>query len=729
VWAHSVNGDGRRHGLVEHLRATGALARRFAEPFGAGELAEALGLLHDAGKADCLWQERLFAVEGSPGRPVGRDHKRLGARMLAHRAGAAAMAVLGHHGGLGTFEELRSLLRDPVGEDAAVAERALQAALPEASDLVAGPSLLPATWREPLVFEMGLRLTFSALVDADHLDTAAHFTSLDDPQVAPAADMARLLKRFEAVRAAMLAARAPSPVDGLRVQLYRAAVDAAAGQPGLYRLPAPTGSGKTMTAAAFGLHHAAVHGKSRVIVAVPFLTITEQNAQVYRTLLGSDAVLEHHSAVELDRRRGKLGAENWDAPFVVTTTVQLFDSLFGRKPARSRKLHRLANAVIVLDEVQALPVPLLVPILDALRLLAEHFGTTVLLASATQPAFEHLDVWRKQDIRPIVANPELLYAQLRRVRYEWWLEPKPVVKEVADRVASERQALVVVNTTADAREIFGLVRGRLNGPLLHLSTRMCPVHRQAVLADVRARLEADEPVVLVSTQLIEAGVDLDFPVVYRALAPADSLQQAAGRANREGRRPDPGRVVIFDAQDAGAPATYRVPVAETRLCFGLDRADPDNLAALAGYYRRVYDALNTDHGERAMKIQERRAALDFIAVADGPLRDAGNSTDRDLSLAFRMLDDETVPVVVTAFDRDVVEGLLDELRRADGGLRETFRALQPYTAALPRNVLKRPDVRALCDPILGGSELLVWRGPYDADYGIDETDLMGGMIT
>lgn len=723
MWAHSVNDHGVRHGLVDHLRSTAALAGQFAAPVGSATLARALGLLHDAGKADCLWQDKLRTVEGK-NRPVGLDHKSLGARMLLGRAGPAVMAVLGHHGGLGSTEDARKLIERPPTDQESATERSLLAVLPEARELLQGASLIPPSWNDKLIFELGLRLTFSALVDADHLDTAAHFAGLAAPEVAVAADMQALVTRFETRRTEMLRARRPSPVDELRGQLYDAAVGAASGPPGLYRLPAPTGSGKTMTAAAFALHHAAVHGKSRVIIAVPFVTITEQNAAVYRDLLGTDNVVEHHSGTEQDDRRLKLGAENWDAPFIVTTTVQLFDSLFGRKPARSRKLHRLANAVIVLDEVQALPVPLLVPILDGLRLLAEHFGTTVLLASATQPAFQHLEVWKRQRVTDVVANPEAIYARLRRACYEWWLDPKPTVAEVAVRVAAERQALVVVNTTGDAREMFRQIKKHTRAPVLHLSTRMCPAHRKEILDKVRAMLAAEDPVMLVSTQLVEAGVDIDFPVVYRALSPADSLQQAAGRANREGLRAEPGRVVVFDAADSHSPSGYRVPVSQTVLCFGPERADPDDIAALKGYYQRVYDLLGTDRGARATTVQRNRAALDFVAVADGPPFDAGDSTRRNRNLAFRMLDDDTVPMVVTTYGGDTAAALLNDLRRADGALRNTFRALQPFIVALPRHVLDRPDVQALCRPVLAGSDLLEWCGDYDEQYGIDEDALM-----
>jgi CRISPR-associated endonuclease/helicase Cas3 len=738
VWAHSVNDLGERHELADHARATAALSRRFGASFGAAELCEALGLLHDAGKAAAAWQQRLMAVEGTS-QPVGLPHKQLSTFLLGRRAGPAAMCVLGHHGGLGDREAWHNVATRDLDAGAAEARAAFLDAVPEAARLLAEPeALLPALWRPARnrdALEMGLRLSFSALVDADHLDTAAHFRGRRAGEVREPADLAGLLVGFERARAEALAVRPASPVDGVRAEVYQAAVAAAAGPVGIYRLPAPTGAGKTMAAAAFGLHHAVRHGKSRVIIAVPFITVTEQNARVYRDLLGEDAVLEHHSAVDSDQRYARLGAENWDAPFVVTTTVQLFDSLFGRKPARSRKVHRLANAVVVLDEVQALPADLLLPILDGLRVLAEYFGTTVLLASATQPAFQRLSVWQplQQRIREVIPDPTGLYERLRRVRYEWRLGPPlPELSEVADEVAGHDQALVVVSTVTAARRMFRLLRERKSGAVRHLSTRMCPAHRQAVLAEVHGLLAGGEQVTLVSTQLIEAGVDVDFPAVFRAIAPADSLQQAAGRANREGRRPDPGLVVVFDAADVPVPPFYRTAVGQTRLHFGSGKADPDDRGALDRYYTGLYNALNLDRAERGTTIQANRTGrdsyLNFESVAEGPLRDAGDPQRwRDRSLAFRMLDDDAVPVAVASYgEPGLVDRLLDDLRAADGARRDTFRALQPYVVSLPRHVADRRDVRALLRPVVG--DLCQWVGDYDDAVGIDDGDTVTASV-
>ncbi|WP_016696748.1 CRISPR-associated helicase/endonuclease Cas3 [Actinoalloteichus spitiensis] len=694
LWAHSRNDKGERHTLRDHLISTGELAARFAEPFGAAPLARALGLFHDAGKASCSWQEALLAVEGQ-NRRTGVPHKEFGAVALRGPAHVAALAVLGHH--------------------------------------------VPENWRRrQSTAEVGIRLVFSALVDADRLDTGAHRAGTE-PTVRPAPDMEQLWKRYDQERVNVLAKRAASGkradpvVDAAREQVYQYAVRAAERPGGLFRLAAPTGSAKTMAAGAFALRHAALHGKSRVIVAVPFTTITEQNAGQYRELLDADRVLEHHSSVDLDTapRWYRPAAENWDADFIVTTTVQLFDSLFGRKPERSRKLHRLANSVIVLDEVQALPLSLLTPILDVLRVLAEEFGTTVVLSSATQPAFQSLPVWKDFPVTDIVPDPTRLFDDLRRVRYEWWCDPRPTLAEVAEAALDERQCLVVVNTTGNARTVYRHANpdDETSPHVLHLSARMCGAHRQQVLHEANRRLNANEPVLLVSTQLIEAGVDIDFPVVYRVLAGADAVQQAAGRANREGvLGREGGRVVIVVPEDGGYPgAEYRALAEQTSVHFWAGQ-DPDRLDALDRYYRGVYSALNLTENRRANAVQRGRAAFDYQSVAEGPLLDAGGAgTARDRALAFRMIDEDTVPVVVDFHGKDKDhkgEGprLVERLRSSTNPTPQDFRAVQPYVVPLPRALLNRPDIQAICRPVVG--DLHEWAGDYHEAYGIDTTDIV-----
>ena len=697
-----------------------------------------LGALHDVGKAACAWQDKLAAV-ASTGGPVGIDHKSLGTRIAYEGGlGAFAGAIFGHHGGLIDAPTLLKAFRrklDDAPGNVASAEREVSGLLPDLPNRF--DHLVPAAWRaDPLVGEMALRLCYSALVDADSLDTSAHFQGLAHPRVRPDADFGHLFKVFEQRRCGELAGRGGTPIGNLREGVYADCLSAAESDRGVFRLAAPTGAGKTLASGGFALRHAEKHGLRRVIVAVPFLTITEQNAAVYRRLLdergAEPAVLEHHSQVDFDDptagRWARLAAENWDAPFVVTTFVRLFESLYGRKPSAMRRVHRLANSVIVLDEVQALPHAMLAPILDGLRLLVRHFGATVLLSSATQPSFWALDEFKDVPCTDLIHDAPKLVSDLRRVRYEWQLDPKPALADIADQAASEPAALVVVNTTADAKSVYDQWRdAEPVGVAWHLSTRMCPDHRRRVLEKVRARLARGERVLLVATQLIEAGVDVDFPVVFRAMAPADSLLQAAGRANREGRMADGGRVVVFAPEDGGQPPTYRTLVGCAERHFGPGKADPDSSEALDRYYRNVYDLLNLADGQHVgQRIQQARRRWEFETVTDGPM-DASTKR-RDRKLAFRMINDDGISVVTpqgakNSGLRRELEQIVEELRHAPVPDLLKLRRLQAYTTNLHPSVLRQSGVMALLRPILGSEvrqgALVEWVGEYDDATGID----------
>ncbi len=494
--------------------------------------------------------------------------------------------------------------------------------------------------------------------------------------------------------------------------MYEEVVAAASQERGIFPFPAPTGAGKTIAAGGFAVHHAARHGMRRVIIAVPFTSITEQNATVYRTLFGDANVLEHHSSVDLDRlpanrRWQRLAAENWDAPVVVTTTVQLFQSLFDRRPEAMRKVHRLAGSVIVLDEVQSLPDKMLLPILSALRHLTEYFGASVVLASATQPAFFDLDIFRDLEPREVITQPQPLYDRLRRVRYTWRCSPKPTLKQIADEAAQEPQVLLIVNTTGDAGKLHGALAKvwKHNGPVLHLSTRMAAAHRRDILDKVRELLNADLPVAVVSTQLIEAGVDLDFPVVYRAMAPAEALQQAAGRSNRNGRLAE-GRVIVFEPADGnvwGTQMVYGAALETSRAHIGPHGKDPDDLDALRTYYKARYTVTNLEGSGVGKRIQDRRAVLDFPVVAK----------------EFKMIDELTVPVLVP-YGNDVERNSLrNRLRRADHIEPWVLRRIQPYLAALPTRLAQQAVKDGKATELLG--DLYEWHGTYHPNRGIEFT--------
>jgi CRISPR-associated endonuclease/helicase Cas3 len=732
MWAHSLNAAGVRHSLADHLHGTAELAAEFAAAFGARDAGHFLGLAHDAGKASCSWQDGLAQAEKTGGQ-VRVDHKTLGVYLADSRGlGIAQFALHGHHGGLTCRDHIGRKMREERaggGERRrAEAEAALRLIVPELFDSMPVP--LPSGFDQPAAREFLVRFLFSCLVDADALDTQAHRFGLTRLRLALAADFSELTARFEHRRADFLSRRGRAPADRWRDAVYQSCVAAAGGPDGLYRLAAPTGSGKTLATAAFALRHAAMRGKARVIVAVPFITITEQNAGVYRRLLDpaepgeQPVVLEHHSHVDFDSssaedRWRRLAAENWDAPFVVTTTVQLFDSLFGRKPSRMRKVHRLANSVIVLDEVQALPHALLLPLADALRLLAAHFHASVVLSSATQPELWSLGPLRDVRARDLVEDRAPLFRAMRHARFEWWLKPRPRLEDVARRAAGEPgSALVVVNTVKDARTVFAALRASASGAVVrHLSAAMCPAHRQDVLSEVRECLAAGLPVLLVSTQLIEAGVDVDFPVVYRAVAPADSLWQAAGRANREGRLGHSGgRLVVFDPADGGMPGSYRTQVHTALRHFGPGKQDPDDLATLSRYYQDLYRSLGVESRTgRGATIQRHRQAMDFLAVTDGPEHEAAGP--RNHFLAFRMIDDDSVPVVVPYDDgqRQMVAEAVARLRDPDAADRQWLRVLQPYTVPVRTATAARPEVAAMLHPITG--DLSEWAGGYD-DAGL-----------
>ncbi|HET8681658.1 MAG TPA: helicase-related protein, partial [Micromonosporaceae bacterium] len=329
----------------------------------------------------------------------------------------------------------------------------------------------------------------------------------------------------------------------------------------------------------------------------------------------------------------------------------------------------------------------------------------------------------------LVDDPAGLAGALRRVEFEWQLDPPPSLADIAGQARAEPAAMVVVNTTADAKAVFELWRdAEPAGVAWHLSTRMCPDHRRRVLETVRGRLHRGERVLLVSTQLIEAGVDVDFPVVFRAMAPADSLLQAAGRANRDGRLSHLGRMVVIAPADGGQPPAYKTLVDQARVHFGPGRADPDDPVALPRYYRAVYDALNlADQAHVGRQIQHARGNWEFQTVAEGPLVDPETKA-RDRAKAFRIIDDEGISVVTPQgaadpAERRRVEDLTRLVRTGVVPEQAHLRQLQRYTTSLHPGVLRTPGVREVMEPILGGEirpgALVEWRGGYDEATGID----------
>jgi len=578
-YAHSP-GDGAGggwHRLEDHLQATAQRAAEFASAFGSADWGRLAGLLHDLGKYQETFQER---VRGASERV---DHAGAGAAMGVSRDARLGMplafVIAGHHGGLPNFSLWETGAPTPLKERIAAGQKALASIRGVVPSPIAShpiPSLLaflqPADRADqcPAKRRMAfwIRFLFSALVDADFLDTEDFYhPSMREAATAGYDDIASLRERLDRYMAAAFGAVDPTDVNAVRQAVLDACRRAAEKPPGVFTLTVPTGGGKTLSGMAFALGHAERHGMRRVIYVAPFTSIIEQNAEAYRKALGAGNVIEHHSNLEPEQEtdRNRLASENWDAPIIVTTAVQFFESLFASKPSRCRKLHNVARSVIVLDEAQKVPIRYLSVILEALKELAAHYGCTVVLATATQPALG------KRDSLP-----------------EGFESAEEIVPEV----------LVVVHRRQDARDLARLLpeEGRF-----HLSALMCAAHRRDVLDRVRETLEAEAPCRLVSTQVVEAGVDIDFPVLYRALAGLDSVVQAAGRCNREGRL-DEGRVTTL---------RHGLSVTETMLRQTGVTLDPTDPGVFEDYFRRLYLCKDQD----AERLRADLAGFNFATAA------------------------------------------------------------------------------------------------------------------
>ena len=655
-----------------------------------------------------------FEVGGSGGL------ESLAASPLSLRA-AVSLSVLGHHSGLSDRSEAESELEYVSTTQREDLDRLLDI-LQEFTESDA-PRMV---WNRSSPFrqEFAARFVFSSLIEADRWDTARFYERAPEGRAPPLEELWGRLERNQAELMAGLSGQArESSVNHVRREVYEACLRAAIGPPGIYRLTVPTGGGKTRSSLAFALRHAVVHGKRGVIYAIPFTSIIDQTALVFREILGHEAVLEFHSQVadpppgdhnftsdevEMDpiELRKRLEEENWDHPLIVTTTVQLFESLLASHPSRARKIRNIARSVIVLDEVQALPTELLDPTLDVLQTLVDEYGVTVLLCTATQPAFEKTPFGQRLRGTEINTNSSIHFARLKRVSYRWHSTAVDW-KQVARWVAEEPQGLAIVNSRAGAVTLAQDVLERVSDPegVFHLSTLLCGAHRRDVLSKVRVRLRAGQEVRLVSTQVVEAGVDLDFPVVWRALAPLDRVVQAAGRCNREGTGAAPGQVHLFVPSGESMPTgSYRSGAGRTRSLLESNPCAADSLEDpifMGRYFESLYRDLALENGFDKLEIQPLREAWAF----------------RQVGQRYRLIPDDTVPVIV---DYPVAEhqgkGPAMARRWSEMPSRDTWRRLQSYTVNIRRKDLEGETARGAVDLISEG--LGIWQGGYDLRFGL-----------
>jgi len=596
-YAHSNSADTALwEPLEEHLQLVASYCERVCTKLGADGWGNTLGLWHDLGKYSTDFQNYLRSANGldvHQSETVGRvDHSSAGAQH-ASRIGnstilvsnALAYCIAGHHAGLanavagGSSRPLSERLTKSIPSISAAPLELLQIPLPQLPPQIEAG--LKAAWGKAttanqqetgFTWAFFVRMLFSSLVDADFLATE-EFMSPEATQDRPVykCGFSEMLECVDA-KLRTLSENRTGTIHEIRQEIVAACNHAADQKPGLFSLTVPTGGGKTTSGLSFALRHIAANPANRferIIVAIPFTSIIEQTARVFRDLfepLGEDVVLETHSNLDLKNEtdRSRLASQNFDSPIVVTTNVQLFESLFANRTSKCRKLHNIARSVIILDEAQTLPVEFLKPTLLAIRELVQHYGCSVVLCTATQPAINRspdfpIGLENVTEIIPTAAN---LYNRMRRVRVTHMGSTD--LPTLVSKLSKEPQFLCIQNTRPDARETYRLLRdGNEAKGLFHLSTFMCPEHRQAVFKEIRQRLDQGKRCQVVSTQLIEAGVDVDFPVVYRAIAGLDSIAQAAGRCNREGKR-ESGDVYVFSLPKLPPPGFLRATAQTTQ---------------------------------------------------------------------------------------------------------------------------------------------------------------------
>ncbi len=748
LFAHSTDQPDRSdwEPLHEHLNAVAGRAASFARSFGAGEFARAAGLLHDLGKAKPAFQAYLQGGRRS------EPHSGEGARYAQERLGGigklVAYAIAGHHAGLANgIGRAATRPATPLNErlkDAALLDLPAGIELPRINGPPAPLAGLPRDDLANFRLHFFTRMLFSALVDADRLETEAFYDRIEGRQ-SPRGWNGTLEGLRRALDAHLAAFGAPEDgtINAERARILAHVRESAGHAPGLYSLTVPTGGGKTLTSLAFALDHAIAHGLERVIYVIPYVSIIEQTAAVFRAALGDDdAVLEHHASFDRDgltdaaeSERLRLAAQNWDRPVVVTTAVQFFESLFAARPGKCRKLHRLARAAIILDEAQMLPLHLMRPCLAALKELARGYGASVVFCTATQPAlkkgaagdgFPAPEGLEPAEITELAPDPPRLYEAFRRVRVRDAGEIDDAT--LCEALRERDQALAIVNSRPHARALFDRLEG-VEGRAV-LTTWMTPAHRRAVLDAARARLKAGLPVRLVATSLIEAGVDVDFPAVWREAAGIDSIAQAAGRCNREGRR-ETGEVFVFRTKEDFPPPPELRQFAEIGRQVLARHEDPLSLEAVRDYFRELFWRRGPEALDAA-KVGEKIGIMTALKPCEiGKQRDFPFA---DIAHAFRLIEDGMQPIVIRGGRWGVSEAGVERLRHVPhaGAI---ARAFQHHQVSLP------PRLR---DELLRLGAASWWReddfGPqfamlenarlYDeaAGFSPDAPEDLGGMI-
>jgi CRISPR-associated helicase Cas3/CRISPR-associated endonuclease Cas3-HD len=728
--AHVIKSEGYEElqPLFEHLCETQRRCKEFGDEFGNGEFAAECGILHDIGKYSDDFQRRI--------RGEGKrcDHTTAGARIafkISIFGKLAAYCIAGHHGGLmdsgtpadvggeGTlFARLSDGYKTPDYRDC----------LKEIniSNLKFHPKgLKPVSGNGGFTFGFFTHMIYSCLTDSDFLDTE-YFMSGRRDRKKPSIEFVALRRKLDQ-RISMF--HTPKDVvNRKRAEILSDCITKAEGERGLYRLSVPTGGGKTLSSMAFAINHVIRNHMNRIVYVIPYTSIIEQNAKVFSDIFGAENILEHHSNYDFNHsedpqeRLKHLATENWDMPIIVTTNIQFFESIFSNKSSKSRKLHNIANSIIVFDEVQMFPVEFMKPCIAAISELVYNYRCSAVLCSATQPALEKFFPPQLK-IHDICENSNELFRFFERTQIKYIEEVNS--NQLAWRAMGENQCLIIVNTRKHAKKVFNLLQGEGN---FHLSTLMCPTHRKEIIQKIKQRLAQNKTCRVISTRLIEAGVDVDFPVVYRAISGLDSIIQSAGRCNREGKLHDEsgrdikGIVYIFNPEEEfykKMPPSLKLPIEITK---EIIQRHENYLRpqAVTDYFNQLY----YNKGEEGLDQMGIMKQFDRGVPAGKP--DSiftFNYNFRQIARDFKLIGDDSYSVIIP-YDYEALK-LLAKIDYVET-LKGTLRSLQLYTVNIYRNEFDMLNSAGKLKVIAEDTAILRSIDDYHEHTGID-IDIKLGM--
>lgn len=707
--------------LKVHLSNVSKYAGEYADSFDAGEVGAALGLIHDIGKYQKDFQDRIR------GKRIKVDHATQAAKLLIEELGEMGrlygMVVSGHHTGLKDSgsginvgdNTYSSRLNNYIGQEICYKD-----------EIYFSPNFKNkqlSTDKNTKSFSVAtyLKMLFSALVDADWTDTEEYVT--DIPRKGIKYEIEDINEKLKA----NMPVNDHTAINNIRAEILSQCNEAALDDQGLFTLTVPTGGGKTLSSLSFALEHALRHNLKRIIYVIPYTSIIEQNADVIGKCVGEKYVLQHHSnssialksedgnesiekriedsvGILTEDQRLKWASENWDIPIILTTNVQFFESFFSNMPSKTRKLHNIAESVVIFDEAQMLPRELLSPSMYAISELIRNYKVTAVLCSATQPAIKKYK-YEKTTIKEIIKNPEDLFNKLKRVNYE--LVGEKTDEEIVELLQGYGSALCVVNSRRHAHVLYELARSEIGGNVYHLSTLMTAMHRRETLATIKEKLENEEKILVISTSLIEAGVDIDFPVVMRSIAGVDSIIQAGGRANREGKL-DTGKVVIFEptSEEGKIPKSIQGFVSITKELIASLKEKAFELEGIKMYFEMLYKSSSSDelldskHILDEFNIQGDYFKLNFETVAS----------------KYKIIEDNTKSIVIN--NKDEIKQLVEEMRQGIFN-QETVRKVQQYSVSIYENEYQKLLKENVLEVLRSGYVILNNKNYYNEDIGLD----------